>query len=105
MHTEECQALKFDTSKEGLETLMKPYQATLMEHIWELNENERTGIVSREAHQHLLDTGDDELKVSRASAFYFLEDMVEEGVLEYEMRARAWRVGALGCCVWFDEFG
>ena len=76
--------MKFDTSKEGLHTLMKPYQAALMEHIWEINENERTGIVSREAHQYLHDTGDDELKMSRASAIFFLDDMVEEGVLEYE---------------------
>jgi len=76
--------MKFDTSKEGLHTIMKPYQATLMEHIWEINENERTGIVSREAHQHLLDTGDDELKKSRASVIFFLDDMVEEGVLEFE---------------------
>ena len=66
--------------------MMKPYQAALMEHIWDLNERERTGIISRDAHQYLHDTGEDELKVSRASAFFFLEDMVEEGVLEYEMR-------------------
>ena len=76
--------MKFDTSKEGLQTLMKPYQAALMEYIWEINKTERTGIVSREAHQYLHDTGDDELKMSRASAIFFLDDMVEEGVLEYE---------------------
>ncbi len=77
--------MKFDTSKEGLHTLMKPYQAAMMEYIWKNNENERTGIVSREAHQYLHDTGDDELKKSRASVIYSLDDMVEEGVLEYEM--------------------
>ena len=76
--------MKFDTSKEGLHTLMKPYQAALMECIWKINENERTGIVSREAHQYLHDTDDDELKKSRASVIFFLDDMVEEGVLEYE---------------------
>ena len=76
--------MKFDTSKEGLHTLMKPYQAAVIEYIWKINENERTGIVSREAHQYLHDTGDDELKMSRASVLFFLDDMVEEGVLEYE---------------------
>jgi len=30
----------FDTKKEGLLTLFKPYHAVLMEHIWDLNENE-----------------------------------------------------------------
>jgi len=42
--------MKFDTSKVGLQTLMKPYQTALMEYTWEVNEEERTGIVSREAH-------------------------------------------------------
>ena len=55
-----------------------------MEHIWDLNERERTGIISRDAHLYLHDTGDDELKMSRASVIFFLDDMVEEGVLEYE---------------------
>ena len=36
----------------------------------EINEEERTGIISREAHQYLHDTGDDELKMSRASVFF-----------------------------------
>ena len=56
----------------------------LMEYIWEINEEERTGLISRDAHQYLHDTGDDELKMSRASVIFFLDDMVEEGVLEYE---------------------
>jgi hypothetical protein len=76
--------MKFDTSKEGLQTIMKPYQAALMEHIWELNESERTGIISRDAHQYLLDSGEAELMKSRASVIFFLNDMVEEGVLEFE---------------------
>ena len=76
--------MKFDISKEGLNTLMKPYQAALMGNIWEINKENRTGIISREAHKYLHDTGDDELKMSRASVVFFLNDMVEKGVLEYE---------------------
>jgi hypothetical protein len=57
---------------------MKPYHAVLMEYIWELNEVERKGIISREAHQYLHNTGDDELKMSRASVIFFLDNMVEE---------------------------
>ena len=45
--------MKFDTTQEGLLTVFKPYQAVLMEHIWDLNENEKVGITSGEAHQFL----------------------------------------------------
>lgn len=76
--------MKFDTSKQGLQTLMKPYQAALMEHIWKINEKNRTSIISREAHEYLHETGEDELKMSRASVIIFLDEMVKEGVLEYE---------------------
>ncbi len=73
--------MKFDTKQEGLLTLFKPYQVVLMEHIWDLNKNERVGITSREAHQFL--SGKPEKK-SRASFINFLSDMVEEGILGYE---------------------
>ena len=76
----------FDTSKEGLETLMKPYKVALMEHIWEINEKERTGTTSGQAHIYLTETGDRELMKSRAAVCFFLDDMVEEGVLEFELK-------------------
>jgi len=76
--------MKFDTSKDGLLTLMKPYQEALMEHIWKVNEEERTGTTSGQAHIYLTETGDKELMKSRAAAIFFLNDMVEEGVLEFE---------------------
>jgi len=41
--------MRFDTSGEGLLTLSKPYQAALLEHIWELNINERVGVSSGDA--------------------------------------------------------
>ncbi len=72
--------MKFDTKQEGLLTLFKPHQAVLMEHIWDLNENERVGIISAEAHQFL--SGKPEKK-SRASVINFLNDMVDGGVLNY----------------------
>ena len=71
----------FDTNKEGLLTLFKPYQALLMEHIWDLNKNEKVGIISAEAHQFLLGKPE---KKSRASVINFLNDMVEVGILGYE---------------------
>ena len=74
--------MKFDTSENGLLTLFKPYQAALLEHIWELNGGGvRVGINSGQAHKFLQDHPD---KKSRASVIFFLNDMVEEGVLSYE---------------------
>jgi hypothetical protein len=55
-----------------------------MEYIWEINDKERTGIISRDAQQYLHDLGEAELMKSRASVIFFLNDMVEEGVLEFE---------------------
>ncbi|MFX0206832.1 MAG: hypothetical protein ACFFDT_12670 [Candidatus Hodarchaeota archaeon] len=78
----------FDTSKEGLLTLFSPYQATLLEHIWDINRDRRTGIESRQAHELLRQTGDRKLMRSRASVINFLNDMVEEGVLSYEDRTK-----------------
>ncbi len=73
--------MKFDLKQEGLLTVFRPYQAILMEHIWDLNENEKVGIISAEAHQFLLGKPE---KKSRASVINFLNDMVEEGILGYE---------------------
>ena len=78
--------MKFDTSKEGHETLMRPYHVALMEHIWEANEKERTETTSGQAYIYLTETGDRELMKSRAAVCFFLDDMVEEGVLEFELK-------------------
>jgi hypothetical protein len=75
--------MKFDTTKEGLYTLFKPYQVMLLEHIWDLNENERVGVNSSRAHEYLLTTSE---KKSRASVIFFLNDLVDEGILDYEER-------------------
>jgi predicted transcriptional regulator len=71
----------FDTSEKGLLTLFKPYQAALMEHIWKLNNPYRTGITSGQAYEFQKDHPDGK---SRASMIFFLNDMVEEGILTYE---------------------
>jgi len=71
----------FDTSEKGLLTIFKPYRAALMDYIWELNNPERTGVKSGQAYEFLKDNPDSK---SRASYIFFLNDMVEEGILEYE---------------------
>jgi predicted transcriptional regulator len=73
--------MKFDMSEKGLLTLFKPYQAALMEHIWEQNNPERTGITSGQGYEFLQGHPDSK---SRAMVIFFLNEMVEEGVLEYE---------------------
>jgi hypothetical protein len=76
--------MKFNTDENGLHTLFKPYQALLIEHIWDLNKEGRVGINSRGAHRFLQGTPE---KMSRASAIIFLNEMVDEGVLEYEEKS------------------
>ncbi|UCD44750.1 MAG: hypothetical protein JSV27_11665 [Candidatus Bathyarchaeota archaeon] len=76
--------MKFDIEQEGLLTLFKPYQTALLERLWEINKSARVGMNSGEAHRFLLEGPN---KKSRASVIFFLNDMVEEGVLEYEERS------------------
>jgi hypothetical protein len=71
----------FDMSGEGLLTLFKPYQVALLEHIWELNNPGRNGITSGQAYEFLKSHPDNKF---RASVINFLNEMVEEGVLDYE---------------------
>ncbi len=75
--------MKFDTKQEGLETLFKPYQALLLEYIWEQNENQRKGVTSGQAYLYLQNTSESK---SRASVIFFLNDLVEEEILSYEER-------------------
>jgi len=76
--------MRFDASEKGLLTLFKPYQAALMEHIWKINNPGRTGITSGQAFEFLKDHPDSK---SRASVIFFLNDMVEEGIMEYEEKS------------------
>jgi hypothetical protein len=75
--------MKFDTKQDGLRTLFKPYQILLMEHLWNLNGNTRTGLNSGQAWKYLQDKPE---KKSRASVIIFLNEMVDEGILDYEER-------------------
>jgi len=52
-----------------------------LEHIWELNNSERTGITSGQAYEFLKDHPDSK---SRAAVIFSLNDMVEEDILTYE---------------------
>lgn len=73
----------FDTSKEGLLTIFKPYQEAILEHIWELNEKETVPLTTGQVYNWLQDHPDSK---SRASVIFFLNDMVDEGILDFEDR-------------------
>ena len=75
--------MKFDTKREGLETVFKPYQALLLEWLWELNKNPRKGATSSQAHLFLQNTSE---RKSRAAVIFFLNDLVEDQILTYEER-------------------
>ena len=74
--------LRIDLKESGLPMLFKPYQYTLLLHIWE-NVDEDNAIGSGKAHEFILTTDD---KKSRASVIFFLNDMVDEGVLGWHDR-------------------
>jgi len=68
--------MKFDLDKEGLETVLLPWQVELMMWIWSLNGE----VDSRMAHAHLQAS---ETPMSRATAINFLNVMAEQGFLAY----------------------
>ena len=61
--------------KDGLETVLRPWQAELMRWIWRVGE-----VDGRMAHAHLQGS---ETPTSRASSINFLDMMAEEGFLAY----------------------
>lgn len=66
----------FDTTKEGMETLMKPWQVEILKFAWQRGGK---GFTSRE-----VSTGT--YKISRASVINFLNALTEKGVLNCEQR-------------------
>jgi len=71
----------FDTSKQGLETVMRDYQEMAMRFLWERGEE---GTISKDVWLHvnklLMEEG---RSISRASIINFLNDMVDADVLNY----------------------
>jgi len=68
--------MKFDLEKEGLETVLLPWQVELMRWIWRIDGE----VDSRAAHIHLRGSS---TPMSRAAAINFLNMMADEGFLEY----------------------
>ena len=75
----------FDTSKDGLMTVMRDYQEICLRLVWERGEE---GVTSGTAWVYVNKVlGKEERSISRASIINFLNDMVEKGVLTYREKS------------------
>jgi hypothetical protein len=72
----------FDHTEDGLRKTLKEYQEIALRHVWESEEGLPTAPVWRHVNEVLSEKGDSR---SRASIIFFLDDMVEEGVLDDEV--------------------
>jgi len=67
--------MKFDLDEKGLLTVLKPHQAALMRIVWSEGD-----VDSRTAYHRLQKTP---YAMSRATVINFLNEMVDEGFLDY----------------------
>jgi len=75
----------FDTSKKGLETVMRDHQAICLSFVWEKGEK---GATTSEAWLHVNKIlFAEEKTISRASIIQFLRKMGEKGILKYWERS------------------
>lgn len=75
----------FETFENGLETIWKEYQVIVMQYLWSLEEEEGAGSGKCwEATNLMLEKSGK--SISRASIIFFLNQMVDEGVLKYVER-------------------
>ena len=77
---------KFETFRDGLRTVWKEYQVIIMQYLWGLEEGELGAGSGKvwEATNLVLEKRDK--SISRASCIFFLDGMVDEGVLKYVER-------------------
>jgi hypothetical protein len=73
--------LIFDPAGEGLAKVLKDYQVEALRLVWSKGDE---GTISKEAWQHANQALWGVRTISRASIINFLNDMVDEGVLNYE---------------------
>jgi len=76
---------KFETFRDGLRTVWKEYQVEIMRYLWSLEEVEGAGSgnVWRAVNEVLFKR---DKSISRASCIFFLDNMVDQGILKYVER-------------------
>ncbi len=73
-------SFKFDPSKQGLRKTLKEYEEAGLRYVWSQSEK---GAGSGKTWEAVNKTLGPEKSVSRASVIFFLNRMVEQGVLDY----------------------
>ncbi len=73
-------SFKFDPSKQGLRKTLKEYEEIGLRYVWSQSEK---GAGSGKTWEAVNKTLGPEKSVSRASVIFFLNRMVEQGVLDY----------------------
>jgi len=78
--------IKLDTIKgEGLGTHLKPYEAAILNEVWDAQEPLGSGSVWQTLKNRGIRTNPDARNtVSRASVIFFLNDMVDDGVFDWK---------------------
>ena len=71
---------KFDPSQPGLRKTLKEYEELAIEHIWAVGEE---GANSGETWTHVNERLGEGKTISRASVIFYLNRMVDQGVLGY----------------------
>ena len=71
---------KFGHTQKGLRKNLKEYQELALRYIWEKEEGATSGETWKYVNEILSRSGK---SISRASVIFFLDDMVDEGVLGY----------------------
>ena len=73
-------SFKFDPTKHGLRKTLKEYEEAGLRYVWSIGEE---GVGSGKTWVAVNEKLDPEKRVSRASVIFFLNRMVDQGVLDY----------------------
>lgn len=72
--------LKFNPGNDGLSKVFRDYQEEALNLVWK---KKGEGVTSRDAWLHVNESFGGVKTISRASVINFLNDMVDEGILDY----------------------
>ena len=73
-------SFKFDPSKQGLRKTLKEYEEVGLRYVWSLGEG---GVGSGKTWEAVNERLGPDKSISRASVIFFLNRMVDQGVLDY----------------------
>ena len=73
-------SFKFDPSKQGLRKTLKEYEEVGLRYVWSLGEG---GVGSGKTWMAVNEVLGPDKSISRASVIFFLNRMVDQGVLDY----------------------